>query len=160
MTLNHYPNNVGQTLAVSCLNMKMASCWYRDPHYKDKTVDRLIFIMRIPIPGKTVFTLRWGPDSTKPLPKPMLSVTWYDAGAPGDGSDWGLISPSATPNRDECVCDKSALVQVMAWCQTDLHREDTLLSGCGIIVKMAPQQQSIRGFYQFHSHCAEKPPAW
>ena len=50
------------TVAVSPggrLNIKMSSYQYRDPHVKDKTV--VILNMGMPIPGKVVFILRWGP---------------------------------------------------------------------------------------------------
>ena len=46
------------------LDIKMPSYQYRDPHGKDKTVSRpSIFNMEIPIPRKTVFTLRRDPVS-------------------------------------------------------------------------------------------------
>ena len=47
------------------LNIKMLSYQYRDSHYKDKMASRLfyMFIMEIPILGKTFFILRRGPGS-------------------------------------------------------------------------------------------------
>ena len=51
----HYSQHQGV-----CLNIKMSSYQYRDSHYKDKMVLwSFIFIMKIPIPGKIVFILRW-----------------------------------------------------------------------------------------------------
>ena len=55
------------------LNIKMWSYQYRDPHNKDKMVDRLIFNMGIPIPGKDSLYIETGPRS---LLDPMLAIIW------------------------------------------------------------------------------------
>ena len=46
-----------------CLNIKMSSYQYGDAHAKDKTVPRPSNLQHgNPIPGKTIFTLRQGPN--------------------------------------------------------------------------------------------------
>ena len=57
-----------------CLNIKILSYPYRDPHVKDKTVDRLIYDMEIPIPGKTVFILRRDPGSILQINKAAVNA--------------------------------------------------------------------------------------
>ena len=52
-----------------CLNIKMPSYQYRDPHVKDKTVLRPSYLLtwESPYRGKTVFILRQGPASDTQL---------------------------------------------------------------------------------------------
>ena len=59
------------------LKIKLTYYQYRDPpHYNilDKTVSRLIFIMEIPIPEKTVFVLRRGPGSLAAIAYDIINV--------------------------------------------------------------------------------------
>ena len=52
-----------------CLSIKMSSYQYMVSQYKDKTHNRFIFIMEIPIPGKTLLHL----DGTQVA---LFSVVW------------------------------------------------------------------------------------
>ena len=84
--------------------------------------DRLIFIMEIPLPGKTAFILRQGPGYT-------LSRCWYiDTLRPTFAYDISkCISLKTNVFWFQChwfvsrdiIANKSALVQIISRCQTD-----------------------------------------
>ena len=73
-SVHNFTWNIFQILRIRCvcvggggggdvLNIKILSYQYRDPYVKEKrSCNRLIFNMGIPIPGKTVFVLRQGPE--------------------------------------------------------------------------------------------------
>ena len=59
-TMVNYKMDFVSSESGACLNIKIPSYQYRNPHIKDKTV--LSLTSESPYLGKTVFILRWGLD--------------------------------------------------------------------------------------------------
>ena len=72
---------------------------YRNYHYRDKTVDRLIFIMEIPIPGKTIFILRQDPVAYQSYKLTMQCR---------------LLESTDTQSCNKCACDMPSQYDLMA----------------------------------------------